>query len=136
MSPIRARNTDFEFTTAFSVPDPGAANADIANFYGFTMPFDAEITKIELVPHAAYVAAAAANDATVAVKRNNTGTAVASLNIVTALAQGSQNNMGTLDGTTKFFASGDKVTVDVTTNGTADAPAQTVVVRYRARQGK
>lgn len=134
--PIKSRNTDFEFTTAFPVPDPGGANADIANYYGFTFPFNAEVTKIELVPQAAYVAAASANDATVAVKRNNTGTAVASLNIVTALAQGSQNDMGTLDGTTKFFAAGDNLTVDVTANGTADAPAQTVVVRYRAQQGQ
>ena len=134
--PIQSRNTNIEFIVHAYVPDPGAANADIANFHLFKAPFDCEVTRIDVVPQAAYIAAASANDAAVAFKRNNTGTAIGSLAIVTALAQGSLNNVATLDGTTKFLSAGDNVTCDVTTNGTADAPAQNIVIRYRAKQAQ
>jgi hypothetical protein len=116
---------------AVSIPDPGGANADLANYIAWNAPTAVVITKLELVPETAWVAAAPANDATVAVKRNNTGTAVASLAVQTALAAGSENDMGALDATTKILAAGDNLTVDVTTNGTADAPRQTLLIEYK-----
>lgn len=134
--PIKPRNTDLEFVAVINVPDPGAADADLTNFHGFKVPFEAEVTRVDHVPQAAWVAAAAANDGAVAIKRNNTGTAIATTAVTSALAAGSLNNIATLDGTTKFLAKGDNVTVDITANGTANAPAMNIVVRFRARQGK
>lgn len=114
-----------------SLPDPGAADADLSNFAAFRAPKDLTITKVTHVPHAAWVAAAAANDGAVALKRANTGTAIVSLAVTSALAAGSQNDMGTPDATTKKIQEGQFVTVDITTNGTANAPASNLVIEFQ-----
>jgi hypothetical protein len=133
--PIRPGSTNIEWEVVSHVPDPGGANADLANFPVFKAPFDCEIVEIRVIPEAAWVAAAPANDGAVAVKRNNTGTALGTLAVVTALAQGSDNNLAaSLDATTKLLVKDDKLTVDVTANGTADAPAHNLIVKYRARR--
>lgn len=130
--PIKARNIDFPFTETFYVPDPGAAGVSKTNHLVYKAPFDLEITSIRVVPVSAWVAAAAANDGAVTVKRNNTGTAIGSLSVVTNLAASSDNALATtLDATTKFLSKDDKVTVDITANGTANAPDHYLIVTYK-----
>lgn len=135
--PITARNTNIEYVKVISIPAGGGAGTSYTNFHGFKFPADSEVTRVDHVPQAAWTAAAAANDGAVTLKRNNTGTAVAaSGTIATALARGSLNNIATLDGTTKFFAAGDNLTIDLTANGTAVAPVTNVVIRFRAKQAQ
>jgi len=118
------------FTTSIYLPDPGAADADISNFIAWKAPLACTITKLQLIPLEDYVAAASANDATIDVNKNNGATAVASLNVVTALLQGSINDMGSLDASEKILDAGDNLTVDLTANGTANIPAQILQVDY------
>jgi len=129
---VQARNTGFEFTYACTVADPGGANADSSNILGFKAPFDCEIVSITHVPLAVWVAAAPANDATLTVKKNN-GNSVATLAVQSALAAGSDNAM-TMTSTLadKRLVKDDKLTIDTTTNGTADAPLSQYIVRYKA----
>ena len=129
---IKARNTGFEFAYASTVADPGAADADSSNILAFEAPFDCEIVSITHVPLAVWIAAAPANDATVTVKKNN-GNSVASLAVQSALAAGSQNAM-TMTSTLadKRLLKNDKLTIDTTANGTADAPLSQYIIRYKA----
>jgi hypothetical protein len=113
---------------AISVPDPGGADADLAGGYVLWSPStDVTITKIYHVPQAAWVAAAPANDATVVVTNAAVG-AVATLAVQTALAVGSKNDMGTI--TNANVVANTNVTLAVTANGTANAPASTILIEY------
>jgi hypothetical protein len=113
---------------AVHVPDPGAADADIAAGYVLWKPqTPATIVKAYHVPQAAWVAAAPANDATVVVSNAAVG-AVATLAVQTALAAGSVNDMGTI--TNPSVAANANVTIAVTANGTANAPASVVLIEY------
>ena len=112
------------------LPDPGGAGVDIANYIAWKAPLACTVTKLQLIPQAIYIAAVSANDATIAAKKNNGATPIASLNVTTALAQGSINDMGSLDASEKIMDSGDNITVDLTANGTADIPVQTLQIDY------
>ena len=112
------------------LPDPGGAGVGITNYITWKAPVACVVTKISLIPLAAYVAAASPNDAVIDANKNNGTTAIASLTVVTALAQGSFNEMGTLDAAEKILDAGDDITFDLTANGTADIPAQAVQIDY------
>lgn len=115
-------------TVSIAVPDPGAADADIAAGYVLWTPSVAvTITKVYTAAETAWTAAAAANDATVTVTNAAVGT-VASLNVVSALAVGSNTDMGAI--TNASVVAGTNVTIAVTTNGTADAPRQNIQIEY------
>jgi hypothetical protein len=111
-----------------SVPDPGAANADITAGYVLWRPsVNVTITKIYMLPETAWVAAASANDATVTVTNAGVGT-LTSLNVVTALAVGTANDMGTV--TNAAVVANTNVTLTLTTNGTADSPRNSFQIEY------
>jgi len=115
-------------SVVIQVADPGAADADFAQGYVLWKPSVAvTITKVYLVPGLAYIAAASANDASVVVRNAAVGD-VATLAIVTALAAGSVNDMGTI--TNAAVAANANVTIAVTTNGTANAPVQNILIEY------
>ena len=115
-------------TVSIAVPDPGVANADIAAGYILWTPSVAvTITKVYTAAETAWIAAAAANDATVVVTNAAVG-AVATLSVVTALAVGSNTDMGAI--TNASVVAGTNVTIAVTTNGTADAPRQNIQIEY------
>ena len=115
-------------TVIIPVPDPGGADADIAAGYVLWTPSVAvTITKVYTAAETAWTAAAAANDATVTVTNAAVGT-VASLNIVTALAVGSNTDMGAI--TNASVVAGTNVTIAVTANGSADAPRQNIQIEY------
>uniref|UniRef100_A0A6M3K7W2 Putative tail collar domain protein n=1 Tax=viral metagenome TaxID=1070528 RepID=A0A6M3K7W2_9ZZZZ len=115
-------------TVIIPVPDPGGAGVDIAAGYILWTPSVAvTITKVYTAAETAWVAAAAANDATVTVTNAAVG-AVATLNIVTALAAGSNTDMGAI--TNASVVAGTNVTIAVTANGTADAPRQNIQIEY------
>ncbi|MFH2076209.1 MAG: hypothetical protein ABIJ57_12830 [Pseudomonadota bacterium] len=115
-------------TVVIPVPDPGGAGADIAAGYILWTPSVAvTITKVYTAAETAWIAAAAANDATVVVTNAAEG-AVATLNVVTALAVGSNTDMGAI--TNASVVAGTNVTIAVTTNGTADAPRQNIQIEY------
>ena len=118
------------FSVVVSLPDPGAADADITNYIAWKANVKCTITKLQLIPKAAYVAGASPNDADIDVNKNNGATAIASLNVVSALSQGSINDMGSLDATEKILDVGDNITVDLTANGTADIPEQSLQIDY------
>lgn len=110
------------------VPDPGAADADLTAGYVLWKPtMPVTITKVWHVPQAAWVAAAPANDATVVVTNAAVG-AVATLAVQTALAVGSANDMGAI--TNASVAAGASVTLAITANGTANAPASAIQIEY------
>ncbi len=110
------------------VADPGAADADFAAGYVLWKPSVAvTITKVYLVPGLDYIAAASTNDALVVVTNASVGD-VATLAIVSALAAGSLNDMGSI--TNAAVAADAVVTIAVTTNGTADAPVQNILIEY------
>ena len=131
--PVKAKNLDVPFQATFTVPDPGAAGADISNYEAWKAPFDLEITKIEYVYHAATVGVDASNTIVTAFKRNNTGTAVASSSKTAVIAKGVITDAGTPDDTTKLLAKDYKLTVDVTCGATADGALMEVTVRYKPR---
>ena len=132
---IRARNIDTPFTVTAYVPDPGGAGTSKTNHVVFKAPFTCEITDIRVVPVSAWVAAAAANDGAVVAKRNNTGTALGTLAVVTNLAAASDNALAaTLNAGTKLLALGDLLTVDITANGTANAPDHQIIVKYKPQR--
>ncbi len=113
-------------TVIIPVPDPGAGDADIAAGYVLWTPSVAlTITKVYTAAETAWVAAASANDADVVVTNAAVG-AVASLNIVSALAVGSNTDMGAI--TNASVVAGTDVTIAVTCNGTADAPRQSIQI--------
>ena len=115
-------------TVVIPVPDPGAANADITAGYVLWTPSVAvTITKVYTAAETAWVAAAAANDASVVVTNAAVG-AVATLAVVTNLAVGSNTDMGAI--TNAAVVAGTNVTIAVTTNGTADAPRQNIQIEY------
>ena len=115
-------------TVVIPVPDPGAGNADIAAGYVLWTPSVAvTVTAIYTAAETAWVAAAAANDATVTVTNAAVGT-LAALNIVSALAAGSNTTMGAI--TNASVVAGTNVTIEVTANGTADAPRQNIQIEY------
>lgn len=115
-------------TVVIPVPDPGGAGADIAAGYILWTPSVAvTITKVYTAAETAWIAAAAVNDATVTVTNAAVG-AVASLNIVTALAAGSNTDMGAI--TNASVVAGTNVTIAVTANGTADAPRESIQIEY------
>jgi|SRR5581483_7460736 len=115
-------------TVIIPVPDPGGADADIAAGYVLWSPStDVTITKVIHIPQAAWVAAAPANDATVVVTNAAVG-AVATLAVQSALAIGSKNDMGTI--TNANVVANTNVTIAVTANGTANAPASTIQIEY------
>jgi len=115
-------------TVVIPVPDPGAANADIAAGYILWTPSVAvTITKVYTAAETAWIAAASANDATVTVTNAAVG-AVATLNVVSALAVGSNTDMGTI--TNASVVAGTNVTIAVIANGTADAPRQNIQIEY------
>ena len=115
-------------SVVIQVADPGVANADFAQGYVLWKPSVAiTITKVYLVPGLAYIAAASANDASVVVRNAAVGD-IATLAIVTPLAAGSVNDMGTITNAT--VAANANVTIAVTTNGTADAPVQNILIEY------
>ena len=115
-------------TVIIPVPDPGGANADIAEGYILWTPSVAVIiTKVYTAAETAWIAAASVNDATVIVTNAAVG-AVATLNIVTALAVGSNTDMGTI--TNASVVAGTNVTIAVTANGTANAPRQNIQIEY------
>lgn len=112
-------------------PDPGGAGVGQTNIACFRAPKDLTIKKVTHVPHAAWVAAAAANDGAVTLKRANAGVAIVSLAVVTALAAGSSNDMGTPDVNTSRIQEGQFVTCDIVANGTANAPLGSLVIEYQ-----
>uniref|UniRef100_A0A6H1ZN58 Uncharacterized protein n=1 Tax=viral metagenome TaxID=1070528 RepID=A0A6H1ZN58_9ZZZZ len=115
-------------SVVIQVADPGAAGADFAAGYVLWRPSVAvTITKVYLVPGLVYIAAASVNDASVVVTNAAVG-AVATLAIVTALAAGSLNDMGTI--TNASVVANTDVTIAVTANGTADAPVQNILIEY------
>lgn len=115
-------------TVVIPVPDPGAADADItAGYVLWSPPQSVTITKILHIPQAAWVAAAAANDGVVVVTNAAVG-ALATLSVVTALAVGSKNDMGAI--TNAAVVGGTNVTLTVTANGTANAPASAIQIEY------
>lgn len=115
-------------TVVIPVPDPGGADSDIAAGYVLWTPSVAvTITKVYTAAETAWVAAAAANDATVVITNAAVG-AVATLNVVTALAVGSNTDMGAI--TNASVVAGTNVTIAVTANGTADAPRQNIQIEY------
>ena len=69
----------------------------------------------------------AGNDGSVVVTNAVVG-AVATLAVVTNLAVGSNTDMGAI--TNGAVVAGTDVTIAVTTNGTADAPAQNIQIEY------
>jgi hypothetical protein len=133
---IRARNTDLPFLNTTTTGDPGVAGTSKTNYIVMKAPFAIEILSIAIVPHNDWVAAAPVNDGVVTFKRNNTGTAIASIAVQTALAMGTYTDAGALNDVTKYLETGDNITVDITANGTANAPENDVIVKYRARQGR
>jgi len=115
-------------TVSIAVPDPGGANADIAAGYVLWTPSVAvTITKVYTAAETAWIAAASANDATVTVTNAAVG-AVATLNITSALAVGSNTTMGAI--TNASVVADTNVTITVTANGTADAPRQNIQIEY------
>ena len=115
-------------TVIIPVPDPGGADADITAGYVLWTPSVAvTITKVYTAAETVWVAAASANDATVTVTNAAVGT-VAALNIVSALAVGSNTDMGSI--TNASVVAGTDVTIEVTANGTADAPRQSIQIEY------
>lgn len=112
------------------LPDPGGAAQGLTNFIAWKAPVDCTITKLQVIPHAAFISAASPNDTVIEVKKNNGATPVAALTVVTALAQGSINDLGALDAAEKVLAAGDNLTVDLTANGTGDIPALALQVDY------
>ena len=110
------------------VPDPGGADADITAGYVLWRPsVNVTVTKIEHIPQAAWVAAAPANDATVVLTNAAVG-ALATLAVQTALAAGSVNDMGAI--TNAAVVANTSVTIAVTANGTANAPAAIIQIEY------
>jgi len=115
-------------TVSIALPDPGAANADIAAGYILWTPSVAvTITKVYTGAETAWIAAAAVNDAEVVVTNAAVGV-VATLSVVTALAVGSNTDMGAISNAS--VVAGTNVTIAVTTNGTADAPRQNIQIEY------
>jgi len=112
------------------LPDPGGAGVGLTNYVVWQAPVACTVTKISLMPHAGYIAAANPNDAVIDVNKNNGAPPIATLTVITALAQGTINDMGTLDTAEKILAAGDNITIDLTANGTADIPAQAVQIDY------
>ncbi|MEE8574276.1 MAG: hypothetical protein V3T30_02590 [Thermodesulfobacteriota bacterium] len=115
------------------LPDPGGADADITNFIVWKAPVDCTVTKLQLLPHAAYVSASG-NEAVVDVNKNDGATPIATVTFTTSPpAQGSINDMGALDATEKVLDAGDNITVDLTANGTGDIPAQLLQIDYEPK---
>lgn len=113
---------------SISVPDPGVADADIAAGYVlWSPPVAVTITAVKHIPQAAWVAAAAANDGQVKVVNAAIGD-VATLAVTTALAVGSKNDMGAI--TNAAVVAGANVTLTLTANGTANAPASVIQIEY------
>lgn len=119
-------------SVAIALPDPGAADADLATYVLWSPSVDATITKIYHVPHAAWVAAVAANDGVVVVTNAAVG-AVATLPVVTALAAGTKNDMGAI--TNAAVVANTNVTLTITANGTANAPPSTILIEYVPTRG-
>src|SRR3989344_2181260 len=115
-------------TVIIQIPDPGAAGVDITAGYVLWTPSVAvTITKIYTGAQTAWIAAVAGNDGSVVVTNAVVG-AVATLAVVTNLAVGSNTDMGAI--TNGAMVAGTDVTIAVTTNGTADAPAQNIQIEY------
>lgn len=115
-------------SVAIAVPDPGGAAADIAAGYVlWSPPVNVTVTGIKHIPQAAWVAAAAANDGEVKVVNAAVGN-LATLSVVTALATGTKNDMGTI--TNAAVVAGTNVTLTLTATGTADAPASVLQIEY------
>ena len=110
------------------VPDPGGAAADIqAGYVLWSPPVSVTVTAIKHIPQNDWIAAAAANDGEVKVVNAAVGN-LATLSVVTALASGSKNDMGTI--TNAAVVGGTDVTMTLTTNGTANAPASVLQIEY------
>lgn len=135
MSPIKARNTDLKFKHTVVTPDL-AAGADITDYHVMDAPFDMEVTDITVTPVVASAGVDGSNSLVFTFKRNNTGTAIGTLTKTAQTVQGTEESVGTLDGTTKFVDKDDEVTLDITQGATADVGLCVVEVTYRARQGK
>jgi len=115
-------------SVVINVADPGGADADHAAGYVLFRPsVNITITKVYLIPGLVYVAAASENDATITVTNAAVGD-VAALNIVSALAAGSWNDMGAVSNAS--VVAGTDVTIAVLCNGTANAPSQNVQIEY------
>lgn len=113
---------------SISVPDPGGADADItAGYILWSPPVNVTITAVKHIPQAAWIAAASANDGVVVVTNAAVG-AVATLSVVTALAAGSKNDMGSI--TNPAVVAGTNVTLTLTANGTANAPSSVLQIEY------
>jgi len=118
-------------SVVINVADPGEAGSGHAAGYVLFRPsVNIKITKLYLIPGLAYIAAAAANNATVTVTNAAVGD-VAELDIVTALGAGSLNDMGAVLNT-DVVANTD-VTIAVVVNGTANAPVQNIQIEYITR---
>ena len=123
---------DTDRIVVYPVPDPGAAAASLLNIPVMRAPKDLTIKKVTYTPHAAWIAAAPANDGAVTLKRANAGTPVVSLSVVTALAAASVNDMGVPDATTSHISEGQFLTLDVVANGTANAPVGgALIIEYQ-----
>jgi len=115
-------------SVAVHVPDPGAAAAGItAGYVLWSPPVDVTITAIKHIPEEAWIAAAAANDALITVTNAAVGT-LATLSVVTALATGSKNDMGTI--TNAAVVGATNVTLTLTASGTANAPPSSWLIEY------
>lgn len=131
--PVPARATAFDFVVSSAVPDPGAAGVDLANYPLFRAPFDLEVTSFRVVPETAWIGAASPNDGSVALKNQDEAVTIGTLTVTTALAAGTDNDV-TLTSANVDVKQGERLVIDVTTNGTADAPRHAVIVRYKARR--
>lgn len=133
MAPPKSQVWNRRMVVSCALPDPGGAGVLGTNFHLFRAPADLTIKRLTHRPDAAWVAAAAANDGVVTVKRNNTGVAVANLSVVSALAAGSVNDMGAISATTGVLSEGDNLTCDIGAAlgaGTANAPSGQVIVEF------
>jgi len=115
-------------SVSIHVPDPGGAGSGIlAGYVLWSPPVNVTITAAKHVPQADWVAAAAANDGEVKIVNAAVGN-LATLSVVTALASGSKNDMGTI--TNAAVVAGTNVTLTQTANGTANAPASVIQLEY------
>ena len=115
-------------TVVIPVPDPGGAGVDgVAAYILWTPSVNVTITKVYTAAETAWIGAASANDSTVTVVNAAVGN-VASLNVVTALAAGTNTDMGSI--TNGAVVAGTNVTLTLVVNGTSDAPRQNIQIEY------
>ena len=111
-----------------NAPDPGGADADLAaGFVLWSPPVNVTVTAAKHIPLADWIAAAAANDGEVKIVNAAVGN-LATLSVVTNLASGTKNDMGTI--TNAAVVGGTNVTLTLTASGTANAPASVIQIEY------